>query len=284
MWAYRLRRGIEAAVHGRTSHGRKPVAGATRTKKICRTGRSRLRRGHRTWPTGPFESTSPMLSMSPTHLGADGAPLRVHGVRDRRACRHDHRLGGVDVKGTRIRTASGEPGLCIPVRFEDILCAGTLFTTRRRVLHIKLFASGRPCSCKDFDRRLRSVADTYDNALAENTIGLYKADRRHSPSRKGSLRTMSDIEGATSEWGVLVQHAAAHASSRPDTAHRVRSQVLRCTQCRSTGRKQITLCASNLGWFTASTGDLQFARRLHRMSTCPGYTIHGTPDASSFSQ
>lgn len=47
-----------------------------------------------------------------------------------------------------------------------------------------------------------SVADAYDNALAETTIGLYKAEciADDSPFRKGPLRTIGDVEEATSAW------------------------------------------------------------------------------------
>jgi len=47
-----------------------------------------------------------------------------------------------------------------------------------------------------------SVADAYDNALAETTIGLYKAEctRDGSPFRDGPLRTLGDVEKITSEW------------------------------------------------------------------------------------
>jgi putative transposase len=47
-----------------------------------------------------------------------------------------------------------------------------------------------------------SVGDAYDNALAETTIGLYKAEciADESPFRKGPLRTVSDVEEATSAW------------------------------------------------------------------------------------
>jgi len=47
-----------------------------------------------------------------------------------------------------------------------------------------------------------SVGDAYDNALAETTIGLYKAEciRDDSPFRSGPLRTVGDVEQATSAW------------------------------------------------------------------------------------
>ena len=46
-----------------------------------------------------------------------------------------------------------------------------------------------------------SVADAYDNALAESTIGLYKTDctRPGSPFHTG-LRTLADVEAATAAW------------------------------------------------------------------------------------
>ena len=47
-----------------------------------------------------------------------------------------------------------------------------------------------------------TVGDAYDNALAETTIGLYKAEcvRDGSPFRGGPLRTAGDIEKITATW------------------------------------------------------------------------------------
>ena len=47
-----------------------------------------------------------------------------------------------------------------------------------------------------------TVADAYDNALAETTIGLYKTEctRDDSPFRDGPLETLADVEKITSEW------------------------------------------------------------------------------------
>jgi hypothetical protein len=46
------------------------------------------------------------------------------------------------------------------------------------------------------------VGDAYDNALAETTIGLYKAEcvQDGSPFRDGPLRTLGDVEKITSAW------------------------------------------------------------------------------------
>jgi transposase InsO family protein len=47
-----------------------------------------------------------------------------------------------------------------------------------------------------------TVADAYDNALAETTIGLYKCEctRDGSPFRDGPLATLGDVEKITSSW------------------------------------------------------------------------------------
>ena len=42
-----------------------------------------------------------------------------------------------------------------------------------------------------------SVGDSYDNALAESVIGLYKTEVIH---RRGPWRTLDDVEYATLEW------------------------------------------------------------------------------------
>ena len=47
-----------------------------------------------------------------------------------------------------------------------------------------------------------TVGDAVDNALCENTIGLYKTEcvRPGSPFRAGPIRTLSDLENMTSAW------------------------------------------------------------------------------------
>jgi len=47
-----------------------------------------------------------------------------------------------------------------------------------------------------------TVADAYDNALAETTIGLYKTEciRDDSPFRRGALTSLSSVEAITSDW------------------------------------------------------------------------------------
>ncbi len=47
-----------------------------------------------------------------------------------------------------------------------------------------------------------TVGDSYDNALAETTIGLYKNEciRADSPFRRGPLERLSDLEMITADW------------------------------------------------------------------------------------
>jgi putative transposase len=47
------------------------------------------------------------------------------------------------------------------------------------------------------DASVGSVGDAYDNALAESTIGLYKAEKIY---REGPWKTLSDVELATLKW------------------------------------------------------------------------------------
>lgn len=47
------------------------------------------------------------------------------------------------------------------------------------------------------DASVGSVGDAYDNALAESTIGLYKAEKI---DREGPWKTLADVELATLEW------------------------------------------------------------------------------------
>jgi transposase InsO family protein len=50
-----------------------------------------------------------------------------------------------------------------------------------------------------------SRGDSYDNALAESVIGLFKTAMIH---RKGPWRHLEVVEFATLTWVRLVQHAA----------------------------------------------------------------------------
>lgn len=69
-----------------------------------------------------------------------------------------------------------------------------------------------------------SVADAFDNALAETTIGLYKIEavQADSPFRRGPLHRLADVEILTGDWGGWsnthrLMHCLEAASRRLDT-------------------------------------------------------------------
>ena len=64
-----------------------------------------------------------------------------------------------------------------------------------------------------------SVGDSYDNALAESIIGLYKTE---VTGHLGPWETPAQVEAATSEWAA-VQHRAGDAAHRRPPAGRVRA-------------------------------------------------------------
>ena len=72
-----------------------------------------------------------------------------------------------------------------------------------------------------------TVADSYDNALAETTNGLYKTECVYGPDTHG-WDDVDELELATLSWGALVQRGPAARALRGHPASRVRSSVLRC--------------------------------------------------------
>ena len=68
-----------------------------------------------------------------------------------------------------------------------------------------------------------SRGDSYDNALAESVIGLFKAEVIR---RKGPWRTLEAVEFATLGVGRLVQSSTAARSDRLRAAGRVRGALL----------------------------------------------------------
>ncbi len=59
------------------------------------------------------------------------------------------------------------------------------------------------------DPSIRSVGDGYDNALAETTIGLYKTELIN---RRGSWKTLDQVELATLEWVDWHNHRRLHSA------------------------------------------------------------------------
>ncbi len=73
-----------------------------------------------------------------------------------------------------------------------------------------------------------TVADSYDNALAETTNGLYKTECVYGPDAPRAWDDVDELELATLVVGALVQRAPAPRPLRRRPARRVRSSVLRC--------------------------------------------------------
>ncbi|MCW2952045.1 MAG: family transposase [Conexibacter sp.] len=58
------------------------------------------------------------------------------------------------------------------------------------------------------DASVGTVGDGYDNALAESTIGLFKAEN----NRDGPWKTLADVELATLEWVDRYNHQRLHSA------------------------------------------------------------------------
>ncbi|MDF3300132.1 integrase core domain-containing protein [Streptomyces tropicalis] len=54
-----------------------------------------------------------------------------------------------------------------------------------------------------------TVADAYDDALAESTIGLFKTELIN---RRGPWKIFTDVEFATAEWTDLYNHRRLHGA------------------------------------------------------------------------
>ena len=83
-----------------------------------------------------------------------------------------------------------------------------------------------------------SVGDSYDNALAETVIGLYKTELIRGPTQ-GPWRNVDDVELATLGLGPLAQHPAPPQPPRRHTASRVRGGLRWPTSRPRTGWKPI---------------------------------------------
>ena len=89
-----------------------------------------------------------------------------------------------------------------------------------------------------------SVGDSYDNALAETVIGLYKSELIRGP-RQGPWDSAADVELATLGWVALAQPPAPPHLSGRHPARRVRGG-LRCPTTRpANGWKPINRPSKN---------------------------------------
>jgi transposase InsO family protein len=72
----------------------------------------------------------------------------------------------------------------------------------------------RSCSLEHQGPSVGITGDSYDNALAESMIGLFKTEEIH---RRGPCKGLEDVEFTTLEW------VAWYKTSRPARTARVRS-------------------------------------------------------------
>jgi integrase-like protein len=125
------------------------------------------------------------------HVRRDVDRIRVRGVRDRRVRASYHRLARVALDARRVGSR------CIG--------AGDLVALWHRGCGASQ-RSRQPISVDPVLERLAeagaqpsvgSVGDSYDNALAETIIGLFKTEVIH---HRGPWRTLGSVEYATLEW------------------------------------------------------------------------------------
>lgn len=82
--------------------------------------------------------------------------------------------------------------------------AGSQYTSVKLTDHL---------AAEGFAASIGSVGDAYDNALMESVIGLYKAECiRPGPFHDGPLKTISDVEFATSAWVEWWNNARLHST------------------------------------------------------------------------
>ena len=92
-----------------------------------------------------------------------------------------------------------------------------------------------------------SVGDSYDNALAESVIGLYKTEVIR---RRGPWRHLEAVEFATLEWVDWFNNRLALDVDRRRATGRVRTAVLSGTRSAShNGRSQLMSSPENPGRF-----------------------------------
>lgn len=113
--------------------------------------------------------------------------------RRRRVVRHDHGRPRVTrrASGLRPRCVGGGPSSATALRRQR---ARVPFGPRKPVCQHSLHRAPREAG---IEPSVGSVGDSYDNALAETVIGLFKTEVIH---RRGPWRSFEAVEFATLEW------------------------------------------------------------------------------------
>ena len=152
-----------------------------------------------TLPAGPREPTVPRALAEPAvgqrlHLRRHLVRLRLRRLRHRRLCPSHRRLAGEPDGhgGLRHRRAgAGNPSAPAPRRARG--------WSHTRTAGRSILPSATPSRLAEagIEPSVGSVGDSFDNALAETVIGLFKTEVIR---RRGRWRSLEAVEFATLEW------------------------------------------------------------------------------------
>ena len=210
---------------GRALHGR--AADAGRWACAARSaGRSSRRRSPTSLAERPLDlvkrgvhsrSTQPALGCRP-HLRRDLARLRLRRLRDRRLSRAGSSAGACRARFEVISRSMHLSRRCMTAQDID----GLVHHSDRGVQYLSIRYTERLAEA-GIEPSVGSIGDSYDNALAETVIGLFKTEvirRRRTVEghRRGGVRDAG--------VGRLVQPPPPARADRLRAARRVRSEVL----------------------------------------------------------
>jgi hypothetical protein len=124
----------------------------------------------------------------------DLAGLRVRRVRDRRVRPPDRRLAGIEfaARSDLALDALEQALYDRPIAESERL----VHHSDRGVQYLAIRYTERLAEA-DIEPSVGTTGDSYDNALAESVIGLYKTEEIH---RRGPWKGVEDVEFATLEW------------------------------------------------------------------------------------
>jgi transposase InsO family protein len=120
------------------------------------------------------------------------ARVRVRGVCDRRILATDRRLARVDSLRSDLALDALEQALYDRPRTGESL----VHHSDRGVQYLSIRYTERLAEAA-IEPSVGTTGDSYDNALAETVIGLYKTEEIR---RRGPWKTIEDVEFATLEW------------------------------------------------------------------------------------
>ena len=126
------------------------------------------------------------------HVRRDVGGLRLRRVRHRRVRAAHHRLARGALDAHRAGAGCAGAGAVVALRTPTASC----ITATAAVQYLSIRYTERLAEA-GVEPSVGSVGDSYDNALAETIIGLYKTEVIH---RRGPWRTSEAVEYATLEW------------------------------------------------------------------------------------